>query len=740
MTTTRRALVGLALMLALAPLFSTWTTIVGDRLTLALMAGTAVAALAAGLVGRTLRLPEPAALAVEVVVVGGWLFWLASSFGGPQRVPAVVADGVRRLVTSAVPVPASPGTTVVLCIVAALLALTCDLLTITVDRPALVAAPLLTALLVPVLAPKVHVPPFSGTVLFAAGLALVLFATHRRHRAGVRSGALALSAAAVSTALALVGTLIVAPAIPVPPSTRGTDGEPIQMNDLSLDLKREISRGANTPAFDYATDDGAGAYLRLYSLPTFNATGWHLTNSSVQLGRLAAPPGLVGGTPRRTRVTMTGLKSEWLPAPYAPIATTAGDTWGYLPDSLSILALGVPNRKQATAATATYVVDSLDARPSREALAAAAAESPPDADVTASVPSDVSPELVRLAGRVTAGATTPGQKAQAILDFLAQPEFTYSLDAQPGSGYPGLEDFLLRDHKGFCVQYAASMAILARISGIPSRVAIGFTPGTRVGDHWSVTMHDMHAWPELYFAGYGWVSFEPTPGVSGSPSPTQQPTATPTPTATPSGSTQSPSATPTPTASPVSPGAGTDAWPGLPWVLVGLVLLGGVLATPGLLRSRVRRARLAGGRDPAVMALDALDELRATATDHRRAWPTGSPRLAAEVVASWVVEARAREASPRAEGTGGATAAGIDDPAGATVGQAAAAGWDEATREGVRRLGLAAERARFGGPDHPAEAADWTPTASGFDKALSAAAPTRWAQIRARLFPASLLR
>ena len=91
-------------------------------------------------------------------------------------------------------------------------------------------------------------------------------------------------------------------------------------------------------------------------------------------------------------------------------------------------------------------------------------------------------------------------------------DFTYSTEPLPGSGYRALENFLLRDRRGYCEQFAASMAMMAREVGIPSRVAVGFLPGERVEDNtWEVSIRDMHAWPELYFAGYGWVRFEPTP-------------------------------------------------------------------------------------------------------------------------------------------------------------------------------------------------------------------------------------
>ena len=49
------------------------------------------------------------------------------------------------------------------------------------------------------------------------------------------------------------------------------------------------------------------------------------------------------------------------------------------------------------------------------------------------------------------------------------------------------------------------MAGLARLAGIPSRIAVGYTAGTHAGHSatWKVTTADAHAWPELYFSGAG---------------------------------------------------------------------------------------------------------------------------------------------------------------------------------------------------------------------------------------------
>ena len=698
----RATLSGLAIVAAILPLLSTWTAVLADRQALALAGGTAVAVLAAGLGARLAGLREALATLAEIAVLVAALAWLAQQRGDVARLPGLLTDGARHLAASVAPVPPNPGTTVLVCLIVGVLALLTDILATALDRPVAALMPLLTLLLVPALAPKVHAAPAQGLVFFAFGFALILLAARRRS-AGVRraSGVMVATIAAATTALALVAALALAPLVPVPPSARGVDGEPIQMSDVSLQLKREISQGADRPALEYRTDGDAGVYLRLYSLPTFSADGWHLTNSTVQVGPLSRPPGVSGTGPRRqTSVTITGLTSEWLPAPYAPLATSAGDRWGYLPDSLSILALGVPDRREATLGL-SYTVDSLDVRPTAAQVAAAGTGVPPDAALTASVPSDVTPELVRLSRTITRDAPTAGAKAQAILAYLQGPEFTYSLDAQPGSGYASLEDFLLRDRRGFCVQYAASMAILARIAGVPSRVAIGFTPGTPAGDRWVVTMHDMHAWPELYLDGHGWVAFEPAPGIgSGADDGPASPTPSPTPTATsaPSASASAAAAEPTP-ATPAD-GDLPQWWPPL-LAALGLLLAGvALLAVPGWVRRRQRAARLALGQSPGALALSAWAELMALARDHGRPWPGGSPRFAAEEVATWV---------------------------------------DSATADGVRALALAAEQAQFGGPAHEPAAHDWAGVADSVALALDGAEASRWRRWKARRLPASVL-
>jgi len=83
----------------------------------------------------------------------------------------------------------------------------------------------------------------------------------------------------------------------------------------------------------------------------------------------------------------------------------------------------------------------------------------------------------------------------------------------PGSGAGALERFLFETRRGYCEQFAGAFAVLARAAGLPTRVAVGFTPGDLGNDgRYRVRGLHAHAWPEVHLEGAGWVAFEPTPG------------------------------------------------------------------------------------------------------------------------------------------------------------------------------------------------------------------------------------
>ncbi|HJP65180.1 MAG TPA: transglutaminase-like domain-containing protein, partial [Actinomycetota bacterium] len=115
--------------------------------------------------------------------------------------------------------------------------------------------------------------------------------------------------------------------------------------------------------------------------------------------------------------------------------------------------------------------------------------------------------------RLTDKASTAYRKVLAVQDYLRQ-NFRYDLSVTAGHDSNHILRFLTKTKAGYCEQFAGSMAVLLRAVGIPTRVAVGFTPGRLVdpgNDLWDVTLQNAHAWVEVFFAGYGWLSFEPTP-------------------------------------------------------------------------------------------------------------------------------------------------------------------------------------------------------------------------------------
>jgi transglutaminase-like putative cysteine protease len=122
-------------------------------------------------------------------------------------------------------------------------------------------------------------------------------------------------------------------------------------------------------------------------------------------------------------------------------------------------------------------------------------------------------KLFAEAERLAGGAATP-YAAAIRLESWFRTEGGFSYDEQPPLNYrdPPLVAFL-QTKRGYCQHYAGAMALMLRYLGIPARVAAGFTSGRYDYEHgiWTVTDHDAHDWVEVWFAGYGWLPFDPTP-------------------------------------------------------------------------------------------------------------------------------------------------------------------------------------------------------------------------------------
>lgn len=128
------------------------------------------------------------------------------------------------------------------------------------------------------------------------------------------------------------------------------------------------------------------------------------------------------------------------------------------------------------------------------------------------IPTDLSQAVFETANQWTEGIDNPFRQLVAIQNQLRG--FEYSLDVEDDGSDDYLGDFLTVTRKGFCQQFASAFAILARLKGFSTRVVVGFLPGSTslsAPTTYSVRGTHAHAWPEVYFQGYGWVPFEPTP-------------------------------------------------------------------------------------------------------------------------------------------------------------------------------------------------------------------------------------
>lgn len=125
-----------------------------------------------------------------------------------------------------------------------------------------------------------------------------------------------------------------------------------------------------------------------------------------------------------------------------------------------------------------------------------------------------------------------------LVDYHRRMDYSLTVPIPPDG-----QDFVehvLEIRTGYCVYFATSLTVMARILGIPARYVEGFgIPGgaQRVMDSngYVITGEQAHAWTEVYIDGLGWIALDPTPGgVAGGesdiPDPTETPDVTPMPT------------------------------------------------------------------------------------------------------------------------------------------------------------------------------------------------------------------
>lgn len=126
------------------------------------------------------------------------------------------------------------------------------------------------------------------------------------------------------------------------------------------------------------------------------------------------------------------------------------------------------------------------------------------------LPQSTPERIADLAREITASQPTPFDQARALETFLRQYPYTLEVPSPPARRDP-VDYFLFDLQRGYCDYYASAMVVMARALGLPARLAIGYLAQPPGEDGVQVIYEiNAHAWVEVYFAGYGWIEFEPT--------------------------------------------------------------------------------------------------------------------------------------------------------------------------------------------------------------------------------------
>jgi len=364
-----------------------------------------------------------------------------------------------------------------------------------------------------------------ATVLAASIAGFALAQRTRRTAAidawvGGRSGPGTSALARVGVGVAAVAALAAAVVVPRLPGGegaalvdwRGGNGPSSRLTVSPLvDIRSRLVQQSDATVFTVEAD--RPAYWRLTSLDRFDGEVWSSSESfSKADGALPGTPPDATTRPLEQTFDIAALGTIWAPAALTPVDLRRSSTdlrWNG-----GLATLIVPSSTRAIDDAAYTVVSEVpDFRPedlqgrlpdTLGADLAAATELPADLSDRAARDAE---QIVQLVG------PRPYEQALALQNWF-RANFTYDLEGT-GAGHSddAIGDFL-DARKGYCEQFAGTFAVMARTLGLPARVAVGFTPGSRDegGSTYTVRGRNAHAWPEVFIPGAGWVPFEPTPG------------------------------------------------------------------------------------------------------------------------------------------------------------------------------------------------------------------------------------
>lgn len=529
------ALIGVAAApgLALAPAY------VEPNLVRGLLSGWAVAAvLITGLLHR--RFTASAALIVGLVPAFAGVAALVAAFSGPEprllygTLDAVVHSGARIL-TSSLPT-AVAADTLALPALAVWLSGAAATLAVRSGYPLSGAlCPLLALIGAAVLNGPELSPAYFPTALFALGAVLLLAASTRTDQlpgpgsvqatpigAGTQTGRTGRFARSLPRALSLGCVLALVASLTTYIGPLALYGSPIRPADLRAEVTppEEDTAGASPLSYlpAWAAEPGRRLMtvtaeepteLRWVTLSDFDGVTW-LPESRFRASSevLPAPEREVpSGPDREVTIEVGELPGHWLPVVGVP-RHVSGTAVAYEPASAT-LRTGT-GHAEGTEYTVTGQVPEYK----EEALKKAEEPDKEEFERYLQLPEDPPPQIEEIAAAVSDG--TPYERANRLAAHLRS-NYGFDPDSPGGHGYANLADFLVspgtKGGGGTSGQFASAFALLARASGLPSRVVVGFGPGTDEGGQThTIRTGDAVAWGEVYLEGVGWAPFDVTPG------------------------------------------------------------------------------------------------------------------------------------------------------------------------------------------------------------------------------------
>ena len=288
-----------------------------------------------------------------------------------------------------------------------------------------------------------------------------------------------------------------------------------------VDIRGRLNDPTDEILFSVASE--SPSYWRTTSLPDFDGTKWTvsqdlLDNAGGQLANTMTISEVgVAETDVIQFVTIQSLAGSFAPIADRPVQLrSATRSLFYEPTSGTLLV-----SQEGLKRNDNYQIVSTIVVPSADTLRTSSSSSPPGPEFLQLPKNQEIAQLQPVVAEITNGTAGNYEKLLAIQNYFRD-NFTYSLDVPASSTDSATLEFLNRK-TGYCEQFSSTFALFARLMGIPSRVAIGFTPGesSPIGTSnvqlFNVRSQHAHAWPEVWFDGIGWVLFEPTPG-RGAPS------------------------------------------------------------------------------------------------------------------------------------------------------------------------------------------------------------------------------